>query len=733
MAGDGFAALMALSRSQTQQSEKSVQSALADRQKREAERRKQQQEKERREKALAAKLRMKHFDEQQKAKELEKQRQEKRRVEEERREQQEARQSEILMFGPKKAKSTSSSTHPDWPSRKNAPKSRSGLDNNDQDVRYGMTWEEKRAARARAERAREERDYAGASSKPAGYRKAGQRLPGGAVNLVTTDAVSMADYGHLSTKERLKAMPNTLVKLNVVKRDTRTIDEIVQDRAKAKILSGESARSYDQWFTSKKTDHSSTVPSSGVATSSRERTGSPANSLRPLTKPVNGSSTQTPDNRTVEKVDGSSKRIRRDDLSTSPPHRHVDSPSVKLSKASAGKAAEKARTSTVGQKRARSPDRLQSPPSKSRRLSPTPKRRSAAEQSSRRGRDLDANLDISKEIWSLFGRKREQYVGMDVYSDDEDMEVDASAVEREEKFSARLAKKEDMEALEEERRHEEEKRRRKKEMEKRNKFAQCCDHRLREAQTLVVALVAPDAVVLAAPDAVALVASEAAALAAPDAAAALPVGMAAALEGVLAAPLAHVQAEVAAEAPASPAEVGTAEPVGVAAPLSTLVEPELESDGDPEEPAVSVAEAPAASVANVPAGAALPATEDPASADVGVAAAPDAPAGELAVALLASVAPAAAAEPAAVVAPAASEGVDATPDAPAVAEASVPAAPEPADAPAPPSPVGAAALAAALVAAVLLEVDEDVEVADGSAEAADPDADAEDAAEVSCR
>jgi len=51
----------------------------------------------------------------------------------------------------------------------------------------------------------------------------------------------------------------------------------------------------------------------------------------------------------------------------------------------------------------------------------------------------------------------------EVYSDDEDMEVDASFLEREEARSARIAKKEDELALQEEMRREEEKRRKKKE------------------------------------------------------------------------------------------------------------------------------------------------------------------------------------------------------------------------------------------------------------------------------
>lgn len=46
--------------------------------------------------------------------------------------------------------------------------------------------------------------------------------------------------------------------------------------------------------------------------------------------------------------------------------------------------------------------------------------------------------DLSSTIWSIFGRKRDRYVGMDVFSDDEDMEVDARVLEREEKFRSAI-------------------------------------------------------------------------------------------------------------------------------------------------------------------------------------------------------------------------------------------------------------------------------------------------------
>jgi len=66
----------------------------------------------------------------------------------------------------------------------------------------------------------------------------------------------------------------------------------------------------------------------------------------------------------------------------------------------------------------------------------------------------------------MFGKDRQQYTSQDVFSDDEDMEADATILEREEAYSARIAKKEDMLAIQEEERHEEEKRKRKREKER---------------------------------------------------------------------------------------------------------------------------------------------------------------------------------------------------------------------------------------------------------------------------
>ena len=55
---------------------------------------------------------------------------------------------------------------------------------------------------------------------------------------------------------------------------------------------------------------------------------------------------------------------------------------------------------------------------------PPPKRRALPETHSHNA--------VKDEIWKMFGKDRNQYVGRDVLSDDEDMEADATALEMEE-------------------------------------------------------------------------------------------------------------------------------------------------------------------------------------------------------------------------------------------------------------------------------------------------------------
>jgi len=47
--------------------------------------------------------------------------------------------------------------------------------------------------------------------------------------------------------------------------------------------------------------------------------------------------------------------------------------------------------------------------------------------------DAPAHDDVRSMIWGIMGKNRADYVSRDIISDDEDMEADANALEREEK------------------------------------------------------------------------------------------------------------------------------------------------------------------------------------------------------------------------------------------------------------------------------------------------------------
>ncbi|KAF8557115.1 hypothetical protein OG21DRAFT_1475651 [Imleria badia] len=464
----GFAALMALSASQTKEAQSAVQTALEQRQRNEELRRKKQEELARKTREEEAKLRQRRLEDQRKQQALEAKReaeQARREVEQTRREE-EARNA--LLYGPKKGKQHG----PRWPTSQSGIKEevrrrRVGEDEDDSPA-ISLTREEKRQRRMEAEMRRTYQLKRAA----AGYNKAGRRLPGGAIDAPSAPA---SDSGSAqSVKARLAALPNTLTKLNVNKRDIRTIDEILQDRAKVKnaTLDGEDAREFNDWFgKAKKKEEPASVPSTQSSASLASAPSSGANSPRggvgsrmvptivcgdaeataqPLAKSQpNGKmagkasrpalSSKTSSSSTIPKYSSSSTKSSQ---SKSPvPRSHP----VKSGFVSGG--APPRSTGAPPKKRPRSPSYSLSPP--------PPKRRAPEPESA-----------LSSEIWKLFGKDRSSYIARDVMSDDEDMEADASALMKEELRSARLAKREDEIALEEEKRHEEEKRRRKRERER---------------------------------------------------------------------------------------------------------------------------------------------------------------------------------------------------------------------------------------------------------------------------
>ncbi|KAG2369137.1 hypothetical protein BDR07DRAFT_853435 [Suillus spraguei] len=449
-----FAALMALSASQTKESQSAVQIALLQRQRNEELQRKKREEFERKEREEAAKLRQKRFEDEKKQRELQLKRETEMRRMEEEQARREEEQRKAFLHGSKKTKSgskwpSSSATSKEYVSRRRLLSDEENGSSSGSPA-MALTREEKRQRRLESEM---RRGYAlKRSAASSGYHKAGRRLPGGAID-ATSAPTSDSCNGSQSVKARLAALPNTLTKLNVHKRDTRTIDEILQDRAKAKTatLDGDDAKEFNDWFGKGKKDTGKTSAQvSTTATPSRASSGSSSpgpSASRSVNSGVSKASTapksaalsfsKIPQSKGADSSQSSKAEVKSKSTS-------IFMPSMK---SQASKPSSVARSAGAPKKRPRSPSSSLSPP--------PPKRRPAS-----------AEVDsYSNEIWKLFGKDRSKYVEQDVYSDDEDMEVGAGVLEREELRSARLARKEDEAALEQEKRHEEEKRRKKKERE----------------------------------------------------------------------------------------------------------------------------------------------------------------------------------------------------------------------------------------------------------------------------
>ncbi|KAF5379725.1 hypothetical protein D9615_005692 [Tricholomella constricta] len=472
-----FQALMALSETQTRQSQNAVQTALAQRQRKEDMRRKQLAEQERKEQELAKQRRMKIFEDERREKERQQKLEQDRAAKEAVLQKREEEARNALLYGPKKAKALSTppeSSSPKWPSSSSQNRAREEVrkrrlpTNDDDSAPDFLTREEKRERKQQIEM-RKLFNSSKRSSNAGSYSKPGRRLPGGAVDVTTTSQMADSAMSSKSVKERIAAMPNTLTKLNTVKRDTRTIDEILQDRAKArevKVLDGEDARVFDDWFgSSKKKEAAKKTPAqtnASVATSGantpvyRGDTSAPQSSSAASKKVVPPSKPSLLKTAAIKAAASTNAGVRPTPASSRPGTSGKNGSSARTASTKPSKDSASSNVGNIskmkgsaGKKRARSPSLSDSS------ASPPPKKRGSEA--------------ISEAIWQIFGRDRNSYVSKDVFSDDEDMEADATLLEREEKMSARIAKKEDTLALEEERRREEEKRRRKREKDARER------------------------------------------------------------------------------------------------------------------------------------------------------------------------------------------------------------------------------------------------------------------------
>jgi protein SPT2 len=411
MTSRGFAALMALSQAQTQESTRAADSIQAERRRKEEARRRQQEEEDRKERERQAKMLHHRLEEHKREKEREEKREREREAQLKEISRREEEQRKALLYGPKRVKD-GTPRHP----TSSATGKRVSDDDDEADMGLALTREEKRERRLQLQFSQNAARRAGFS---AGTSRVGRQLPGGAVNVTASSQTTDGSAGvSHSVRARLTAMPNTLTKLNTVKRDTRTIDEILRDRARArenKTLEGEEAREFHDWFGTKPTTGIATKPSS------------------PSSPAASGASTPS---KTTYRPESTSSALRRPSSprtsSSRAPSLPASKPTPKTVTKSSSLSAKFSRPSSLTSKAAGS-------------SVPLPKKRARTPPSAYSGSGSDSEYDrhprkrapapsngIQDEIWKIFGRDRSKYVARDVVSDDEDMEADVVALEREE-------------------------------------------------------------------------------------------------------------------------------------------------------------------------------------------------------------------------------------------------------------------------------------------------------------
>ena len=456
---------MAISASNTQASQRVAQQALAEKKRKEEEEIKKRAERERKEKELENRLRLKHFEDEKREREK-KEREERLNEEKERlREKKEAMARDKLLGNVKKASRSRSPSYPSVNSGSRDELRKKRFPSDDEgDGGHFLTREEKRERKRLADLkfgTKRASLMAGASQKPR------RVLPGGGIDLGDTGlGRDSAGSSTQSIKARLAAMPNTLQKLNVNKRDTRTIDEIVRDREKNKegrVLNGDQAKEFNDWFGKKKDTTGLANKTAALDLSANNsRSGTPTLPTKPAS---NSTLNKKPSTASLPSFGKSRDMTKPSPPKTIPPS--GAGPSSRPAGAPKPRPSSVHLPSSAGKKHRRSEsfseddEEYDSPPSKKRYAPP-------------------AQDDYRSEIWKLFGKDRSSYVNNTVDSDEDDMEADAMDLEREEmrRFvvtrarspscvlivilsSARLAKKEDELALREEKMHEYEKRKKK--------------------------------------------------------------------------------------------------------------------------------------------------------------------------------------------------------------------------------------------------------------------------------
>ncbi|KAG6836905.1 hypothetical protein H0H93_001492 [Arthromyces matolae] len=396
-------ALMALSQTQTQQSQREVDLAIAERNRKEELKRKKAEEQQQKEQELERKRRMIILDQERREKERQLKREREQAAIEAERQKRADLERQSYQHGPKKIKSDGVSTTTQSRTREEPRRKRPSDDEGDS--AEVLTREEKRKRKQEQEM---RRAFFPTKRSTTSSHKPGRRLPGGAVDITTeSQPASDSSLSKKSVRERLAAMPNTLTKLNTVKRDTRTIDEIIQDRAKlreGKTLDGDQARTFDNWFTDKK-DSKKVVPTSTAPSRTNTpgaNTPSPRGSATPQPSSSSSSSKKPapPHKQSLLKTAAtkaaasSTSTSKSNSVSSKPKPSTTSTPTS--SRAFNGSTGGKS-SASMGKKRPRSPS-----PSEESDSDSYPRQRQPAS-------------GISNEIWKIFGKDRNQYVNDDVF------------------------------------------------------------------------------------------------------------------------------------------------------------------------------------------------------------------------------------------------------------------------------------------------------------------------------
>ncbi|KAG9009093.1 hypothetical protein FRB94_012489 [Tulasnella sp. JGI-2019a] len=327
-----------------------------------------------------------------------------------------------------------------------------------------LTREEKRMAR---DPLRADELKANRRSATVKRRKDG-RLPGGAINSQDASGSSSrmnspASNG-LSARARMSAQfAPTLMKLNTEKRDLRTIEEITRDlqrnklgggAEKEEVLNGDKAQGFVDWFSKKEKEKPKPISAEGQ----KQSVDNAGRSSK--TAPPNGSSSAAKTSAPQRSATSASQSYPSSSTATKPVAKKVSAgPSRPTGSASTSKVGPLPTSANRKRPREHSAsydsDMLDDDES-SEEDRPWAKRRAHGEGLNESARDM---------IWKLMGKDRSRYAAVDVNSDD-DMEVSAVDLWKEDKRSTKLAKQEDAEAEAEDRRRELEKKKRKLEREK---------------------------------------------------------------------------------------------------------------------------------------------------------------------------------------------------------------------------------------------------------------------------